>query len=185
MAEASAAVELTRLARISALNASFQRCSPTPTPARLTAASAPSTVDGSSGSTLGRQVTSSGVSASRRTRRTTSCPAARSRSTSAVPRNPDDPPMTIRMPSILPEARPGRPTDLPALQTELRLELPGLQALLQRAEEPGGIGAVDQAVVVGQGEVDHRARHDDLAQVRVVDDDGPLDDRAGTQDAHL
>jgi hypothetical protein len=40
-------------------------------------------------------------------------------------------------------------------------------------------------VVVGQREVDHRAHGDDLAEVGVVDDDGPLDDRPRAEDADL
>ena len=57
-----------------------------------------------------------------------------------------------------------------------------LEALLDRREEAGGVGAVDDAVVVGQRQVDHRADRDDLAELRVVDDDRALDDGAGAED---
>ena len=47
----------------------------------------------------------------------------------------------------------------------------------------GGVGAVDDPVVVGEREVDHRADRHDLTQLRVVDHDGALDDRARAEDA--
>ena len=59
------------------------------------------------------------------------------------------------------------------------------RALLDRAEEAGGVGAVDDAVVVGQRQVHHRPDGDRLAEVGVVDHDRPLDDRAGAEDADL
>src|SRR5690349_6701899 len=56
------------------------------------------------------------------------------------------------------------------------VELAGLQALLDLREVAGRVGTVHQAVVVGQREVDHLAYGDGLAEVRVVDHHGPLDD---------
>src|SRR6266542_5606005 len=70
-------------------------------------------------------------------------------------------------------------------QTEVALEVAGLEPLLDRHEEASRVGAVDDAVVVAQREVDHRAWHDQLAQVRVFDDYRALDYGAGAEDADL
>src|SRR5215203_231857 len=70
-------------------------------------------------------------------------------------------------------------------EPEVGLEGAVLEPRLDRGEEARGIGAVDQPVVVGQREVAHRPDRDRLAEVRVVDDHGALDDRAGAEDADL
>ena len=64
----------------------------------------------------------------------------------------------------------GRPGDAGG-RVPSDLELAGLEALLDVAEEAAGVGAVDEAVVVGQRQVDHVAHRDRLAEVRVVDHD--------------
>ena len=51
-------------------------------------------------------------------------------------------------------------------QPERAFEVAGLEPLLDGDEEAGGVGAVDDAVVVGQRQVDHRADRDRLAEVR-------------------
>src|SRR6478609_8583820 len=71
------------------------------------------------------------------------------------------------------------------MQATSGLELALFEPGLHRAEEPSGVGPVDDAVVVGQREVHHRADRDGLAAVGVGDDDGPLDDRAGAEDGDL
>src|SRR3954454_10439609 len=68
---------------------------------------------------------------------------------------------------------------------EVGLEGAFLEALLDGDEEAGGVRAVDDAVVVGQREVDHRPDRDRLAAVGVRDDDWPLDDAACSEDRHL
>ena len=70
-------------------------------------------------------------------------------------------------------------------ETERGLEGALLEPGLHRDQEAGGVGAVDDAVVVGQGQVDHRADRDRLAAVGVGDDDRALDDRAGAEDRDL
>src|SRR5680860_1277375 len=72
-----------------------------------------------------------------------------------------------------------------ALQTEVRVEGPLLEALLHRGEEPRGVRSVHQPVVVRQRQVHHRADRDRLAAVRVGHHDRSLDHRAGAEDAHL
>ena len=62
---------------------------------------------------------------------------------------------------------------------------PSSSRALTRDQEPGGVGAVHQPVVVGQRQVDHRPDGDDLAERRVLDHDGALDDGAGAEDADL
>ena len=52
-------------------------------------------------------------------------------------------------------------------EAEVGLERALLEPLLDRDEEAGGVGAVDEPVVVGQRQVDHRADRDRLAAVGV------------------
>src|SRR3954451_5507478 len=68
---------------------------------------------------------------------------------------------------------------------EVGLEGAFLEALLDGAEEAGGVRAVDDAVVVGQGEVDHGRERDRLAAVRVRESDRPPSAGAGSEDLHL
>ena len=70
-------------------------------------------------------------------------------------------------------------------QTQVRLEGAFLEPLLDGAEEARGVRAVDDAVVVGERQVDHRADRDRLATVGVLDDDRTLDDRTGAEDGDL
>ena len=58
---------------------------------------------------------------------------------------------------------PGSPADrdrTARAEAELGLEAAVLEALLDRGEEAGGVGTVDEPVVVGQRQVDHRADRD-------------------------
>ncbi len=88
---ASVREESTRESRITRLYSVVQRLSATPAPDRFTAASTPSSWDGSSRPAAGSHSISSAVVGSRRTSRSTSCPSARSRSSSAGPTKPDAP----------------------------------------------------------------------------------------------
>ncbi len=72
-----------------------------------------------------------------------------------------------------------------ASEAEVGLERALLETVLHRDEEPGGVGAVHEPVVVGQRQVDHGADRDDLAERRVLDDDGALDHAADAEDADL
>src|SRR5712691_9195077 len=54
------------------------------------------------------------------------------------------------------------------LEAKLRLESPLFQPGLHRHQEPRGVGAVDQPVVVGQGEVDHGPHRDHLAERGII-----------------
>src|SRR5690606_37436507 len=71
------------------------------------------------------------------------------------------------------------------LQAEFGFEVARLQALLDGGEEPHRVRTVHQPVVVGEREVHHGPRHDDLTQLRVVDHHRPLDHGAGPQDGDL
>ena len=64
-------------------------------------------------------------------------------------------------------------------------KLPSCRRFLIGGQEPARVRAVDQAVVVGQREVDHRPDRDRVVAVRVGDHDRPLHDQADTQDADL
>src|SRR3712207_8407897 len=59
------------------------------------------------------------------------------------------------------------------------------RSLLHRAQEAGGVGAVDDPVVVGQRQVDHRPDRDNLAEVGVLDDDRTLDHRSEEHTSEL
>ena len=61
-------------------------------------------------------------------------------------------------------AGPGPPE--PGLEAELGFEAAFFQAVLDGDQEAGGVGAVDQAVVVGEGQVDRGADRDHLAEAR-------------------
>src|SRR5690554_3315532 len=67
-------------------------------------------------------------------------------------------------------------------ETEEVLEGALLDAGLDRGEVPRGIRTVHEPVVVGQGQVAHRADRDDVLAVRALDDRGALDDRARRED---
>ena len=73
----------------------------------------------------------------------------------------------------------------PVAQAELGLERALLETALHRDEEPGGVRAVDEPVVVGQRQVDHGPDRDHLAERRVLNDDGALDHAADAEDADL
>src|SRR5699024_5780745 len=70
-------------------------------------------------------------------------------------------------------------------QAEIGLEVPGLQALLHVAEEAGGVGTVDQTVVVGQEDVHHRPDGDRIVALRVLHHRRSLGDGAGAEDGHV
>src|SRR5699024_6701308 len=70
-------------------------------------------------------------------------------------------------------------------QAEIGLEVPGLQALLHVAEEAGGVGTVDQTVVVGQEDVHHRPDGDRVVALRVLHHRRSLGDGAGAEDGHV
>ena len=100
---ASTSVGTLRLSRINCLRAPLHGRSPMPTPPSPTTASTPSNVPGSIRPAGGSQPRSSGAAGVRRTRRSTSCPAARRWATRAVPIRPDEPEMTTRTEKILAE----------------------------------------------------------------------------------
>src|SRR5262245_11173768 len=70
-------------------------------------------------------------------------------------------------------------------EAEVGLERAVLQPVANRGEEPGRIGAVDQAVVIGEREVHSGAWQDHLAQLRVLHHRGALDHATGAEDANL
>src|SRR5258708_38552207 len=134
-------------------------------------ASIPRSATGSSRpAASGFQLISAGVRAARRTRRTTSAPPASRSRVRAVPIWPDAAETAIRM-AVLP--------------AELSLERAFFQAVLDGDEEPGGVRAVDEPVIVCQRQVHDRANRDHFAQVRIIDHDGPLIHRARSEDADL
>src|SRR6478672_4252957 len=173
-AEAMVCVPSTREAKISCLYAGVQRWSPTPAPARCTTVVTPSRPPGSRIRCRGSQAISALVRGSRRTRCSTSSPRSLRNADSAPPISPDAPEMATRcgMPRSLSEAEGG-------------LEGPLLDTGLHRGEEAGRVGTVDDAVVVGQRQVHHRADGDGLAAVGVGHDHRPLDDCPGAEDADL
>src|SRR5689334_24164882 len=192
MAALSVSVASTRLASTARLRAAVQRRSPMPTPARLTTASTPASAAGSSVPAAGSQRSSSGPAGGRRTSRSTVWPSSRSVGSRAEPISPEDPVTAIFTDPILPgrggardRRRSRAPDALLSAQPELGLERAGLQPLLHGDQEAGRVRTVDQPVVVGQGQGDHRPDRDDLAEVWVVDHDRPLHDRAGAEDADL
>src|SRR5262245_18228624 len=157
IASASTRVVVTRLSR--RLLAHFCECGLpiVGEPATLTTTSTPSRTPASRTPAAGSQVTSSGACAGWRTSRSTSSPRALSASTRWRPRNPAAPATMNRTLS-------------------LNLEGAGLEAHLHVAQEPGGVRSVDQPLVVGEREVDHLPHRDRLAEVGIVDHDGPFDD---------
>src|SRR6185295_9517694 len=77
--------------------------------------------------------------------------------------------------------RPSRGT--PGALTEV--ELSRLERVLDRPHELVGVGAVDQAMVERQREIAGRADAQRVLAVLVLDDHGPLLDRADAQDRDL
>lgn len=110
----------------------------------------------------GFQRSSASPDGGRRTSRTTSAPPLRRLSVSAVPMRPVEPVIATR-------------SAVSSLQADLGLERAFLEPLLDREQEPGGVSTVHEPVVVGECQVDHRPHGDDLAECRVLDDDGALD----------
>src|SRR5215218_2830069 len=163
-------------------------------PAKFTTASTSASTAGSMRRWWGSQRCSSTVRGVRRTSWITSCPSALSAGSSALPISPEAPVTAIFIVLLLDvpretESGPRRSAGTPIPEwlgePELALELTGLEPFAHRGEEAGGVGAVNDAVVVGQRQVDHRADRDDLAEVGVLDDDRPLHHRADTEDRHL
>src|SRR3569833_2997901 len=75
-------------------------------------------------------------------------------------------------------------TSFESLPLVVRLA-PALEALLQVAQEAARVRAVDEAVVVRQREVHHRADRDRVVAVLVAHDPRALDDRVRAEDAGL
>src|SRR5215471_13811880 len=71
------------------------------------------------------------------------------------------------------------------LPAELRLERALLKPVLYRDQEPRRVGAVDQPVIISQGQVHDRAHRDDLAEIGILDDHGSLGYRSRAKDADL
>src|SRR5688572_22485365 len=136
-------------------------------------ASTPVSAATSTSPVSGSHCTSSGAVGTRRTSRSTSCPSPRSDGISAVPSRPEAPVIATFTERA------------DWSQGEVCLERAFFEPLLDRRQEAGGIGAVDDAVVVGQREEAHRAHGDRLAEVGVVDHDRSLDDGAGAEDRDL
>ena len=59
------------------------------------------------------------------------------------------------------------------------------QPVLHRGQEAGGVGTVDEPVIVGERQVDHGPHGDHLTQRRVLHHHGALHDRASAEDRHL
>src|SRR5262249_13150077 len=118
---------------------------------------------------------------------TSSWPSPASRARSDEPRKPDAPASTIFMPPYCPAAATtaGVARVERGTLAQLRLEVRFLEALLDRRQEPGLVGAVDQSVGVRQGQVDHLPHRDRLAEPGVGDHDRALDHRARPEDRDL
>src|SRR5215467_5220090 len=71
------------------------------------------------------------------------------------------------------------------LPAELRLERALLKPVLYRDQEPRRVGAVDQPVIISQGQVHDRAHRGDLAKIGILDDHRSLADRSRAKDADL
>src|SRR5215469_11876926 len=182
-APTSARVPRTRLARISSLYAAVQRRPPTLAPARWTTASRPSRAPGANPpvGASGSQAISSSLAGAWRTSLTTRWPLPRRLATRALPIRPDDPVTAILsapMAGVL-DACSDRS------EPEFGFELTFLQPVLHGGQEAGSVGSVDEPVVVGEREVDHRADGDHLAERGVLHHHRPLHHRAGAQDRHL
>src|SRR4051794_3180941 len=188
----------TRLVRIRCLCFSDQRRSPTPTPARLITASTSASTAGSIRRCCGSHRCSSAVRGVRRTSRMTSCPSFRRAGTSRPPISPDAPVTAIFKRSSWetgdggppsggpPRARGGGGAGGPCSgEPELALKLAAFQPLPDRRQEPRRVGAVDDPVIVGQRQVDHRPDRDDLAELRVLHDDRALHHRTDAQNGDL
>src|SRR5688572_28955256 len=126
-------------------------------------ASTPVSAATSTSPVAGSHRTSSGAAGTRRTSRSTSCPSSRSDRISAGPSRPEAPVIATF-------------TERPdGSQGEVCVERALFESLLDRRQEPRGVGTVDDAVVVGQREVAHRPYGDRLAEVGVVVHDRALD----------
>src|SRR5665647_2029092 len=77
------------------------------------------------------------------------------------------------------------PTPGKRSRPELSGEVTSLEASLDGAQEPRGLGAVDQPVVVRQRQVHHVADRDDLSELVVIDHHRPLDQRTGAEAARF
>ena len=170
-ARASVVVASMREARSSRRTRPVRGQRATDEPDRLTTASARSMTIWSSRPVRGSHSEASDDGSSVRTSRVTWWPCSRRWATRAVPRKPEAPPMTTCMPA---DQDPSSASKRPVLET-----------LLDGREEATGIGAVDDAVVVGEREVGHAAHRDALAAPVVGHDDRTLDDGADAQDRDL
>src|SRR5215469_11596 len=166
MARTSALVLAILLERSSCLRVGVHRAPAIGAPDRCTTASIPLSAAGSRPPSLivGFQRNSASPDGGRRTSRVISAPPPRRLSASAVPMRPVEPVIATRR-AVSP------------LEAELGLKRAFLQSLLDREQEAGCVGTVHEPVVVGEGQVDHRAHSDDLAECQVFDYDGALDHR--------
>src|SRR3954469_26036277 len=139
IASASTRVVITRLSLSS--RAHFSECGlpSVGDPARLTTTSAASTRSRSIRPAYGSQVDWSVPRASPRVKDVTACPRPSRAPRNSVPRKPD---------------APARRTWATAGGTRSDLERACLEPPLHVLQEPSGVGAVHEPVVVGQGQVD-------------------------------
>src|SRR5262250_1234628 len=124
------------------------------------AASRPSSAPGASPpvGASGSQAISSAPAGVRRTSLTTRWPLARRPATRAVPIKPDDPVTAILSAAMAGVLDASAPPSVPLRsEPELGFELSFFQPVLHRDQEAGGVGAVDEPVVIGERQVDHRA----------------------------
>src|SRR3990170_1457379 len=71
-----------------------------------------------------------------------------------------------------------------ALKTQVPREVANLEAVLDRNEESSRVGSVDDAVIVGERQVDHRADGDRVRSV-LGDHDGLFGNDSGSEDGRL
>src|SRR6202034_3562102 len=122
----------------------------------------------------GSQCSSLAFAGVRRTMRSTCWSAVRSAVTRAEPIRPDEPAIATVKATIQ-----------ALLETEVGLERAFFETMSDGGQEPSGVGAVDQPVVVGQREIAD-GPHSDRFVAGVVDDDtGSFDDGPGAQHRSL
>src|SRR4051812_20558475 len=145
-----------RLSRRLCLNAPDHRLPPTLTPHRFTTASMPASPAGSNSPLSGFQCNSSAVDGARRTMRSTRWSLARSADINAEPISPEEPAIAIA-------------AVVTGLQPQVGLERSFFEPPLDGGQEAAGVCTVDQAMVVGQGQVADRPDADRLVAVAVDD----------------
>src|SRR5579875_2567657 len=99
-------------------------------------------------------------------------PSARNDRTSPEPMSPEAPEtstLMVRLPSV----------------SDVRLESALLEPCPDGGEKSRGLPAVDQPLIVREGEVDDGPNRDGLPKLGIVDDNRAFDDRADAQHADL